>query len=134
MGPYVRRLSGKESLYLKLFEYIQSLDRQYSSSLYKKTFTLLKHIDDQAETRIVGEKVSTQNNGPGINIYRWSMVHLYLNSHMTLGSLKKRWGKQSNRTIWKLDGEYIYKCWDFKTKGRNKIQNKEVESFMGGAK
>ena len=80
------------------------------------------------------EKISTQNNGPGINIYRWSMVHLYLNSHMTLGSLKKRWGKQSNRTIWKLDGEYIYKCWDFKTKGRNKIQNKEVESFMGGAK
>ena len=94
----------------------------------------MKHIDEQAETRIVGEKVSTQNNGPGINIYRWSMVHLYLNSHMTLGSLKKRWGKQSNRTIWKLDGEYTYKCWDFKTKGRNKIQNKEVESFMGGAK
>ena len=91
------------------------MDHQYSN-YYKKTFTLLKYIDEQAETRIVSEKISTQNNGPRINIYRWSMVHLYLNSHMTLGSLKKRWGKQSNRTIWKFEGECIYKCWGFQNK------------------
>ena len=101
-----------------------------------KTFTLFKHIREQPEIRIVGEKTSTQNNGPGINTYRWSMAHLYLNSRMTLGSLKKRWGKQSNITIWKLDWgmqrNAIKSVGGFKTKGGNKVQHEWVESFMRG--